>query len=159
MIDFQGLFAVLRAGEASEEAGTLKMRSWSCGTAGCLIGSFCKANPGDRLHLRKALFYESQFPSIENTELDGMDGVLNAISQRFGLSEREVKFLFTYDHLVDRSAKNANSLSGSEALARLRKFLYYKLHKQEMTLEEARRVDGNKAAVVAVRKAREAVGV
>jgi hypothetical protein len=38
-------------------------------------------------------------------------------------------------------------LSKEQALARLRKFIYYKMKKRELSHEEARHVEGNKAVL------------
>ena len=143
--DFQGLLDVLHAGERNPN---LRMRRWVCGTAACLIGSFCAEHQNDRLKLLAYGKLGTAFPC-----LDGVHGMYpdEAIAERFGITVRESRFLFTAQHGAKDlfvfgglfgggwgKSAYAESLSGEEALNRLRKFLYYKMRKHELTYEEAR---------------------
>lgn len=149
-IDFQGLLNVLHASELNPD---LRMDYWSCGTARCMIGSFCNMYPEDRLFLTAGCYARhDRFPTIEDPDPDGYQLKCEAaIAQRFGITQEEAKYLFMgrpYPHFH----ADATYLSKDRALTRLRKFIYYKLHKQEMTLEAARRIGGNRAATRAMEK-------
>lgn len=148
MIDFQGLLNVLKAAESHPH---LQMSTWSCGTAACLVGSFCLAHPKDELRLKDGYAGYTPFFQAEDFPLHGDQ----AIAKRFGITDNEALWLFVYNPLnrFERECTlNATLLNREEALNRLRKFIYYKLHKAEMTHEEARHIDGNKAAVRAQEK-------
>lgn len=140
MIDFQGLLAIL---DAAEKEPNIDMKHWkgtnSCGTSHCMIGAFCHQNPKDEFKIQESTF-------LGTTEYK--------IAERFGITAYEAQWLFMYNPIIQHHSfcKNAMNLGKNAALARLRKFIYYKLHKQEMTLEEGRHVSGNEAVLVAHEK-------
>lgn len=140
MIDFQGLLNVVRC---AENEPNLFMGAWvcdnECGTSHCMIGSFCHQTKRDELALEGRIVRNKRTRNLWDL----------AIADRFGISLAEVHFLFTCWHLPPgkQRVKDASCLTKPEALARLRKFIYYKMHKNEMTLDEARRISGNNAVV------------
>lgn len=150
-IDIQGLLAVAKATEERPQSrfnmGSFLYESPYCGTVCCMIGSFCEAFPEDKLQFTDFVFW-----------LDGVDYNCQSdylpISIRFGITELEARWLFgVFNYPLDqRLSRNLAYTSKEQALARLYKFIYYKLHKQEMTLEEGRRVSGNLAAPRALEK-------
>lgn len=152
-IDFQGLLNVIKA---AENEPNLQMRVWrvvdphGCGTSNCMIGAFCKEHPDDILTMEGSLI---DAPSLRGVKQEyGYKHALKAISQRFGLTIREACFLFTGNHTYYQHVPDAMQLDKERALNRLRKFIYYKLHKSEMTLDEGRRVSGNLATMRAANK-------
>lgn len=145
-IDFQGLLNVMKA---AEREPYLYMRYWklfgtmpNCGTSHCMIGAFCNENAHDDLFL----YGHTYTPTLRS---DPNKDFFHAIAARFGISVRESQFLFGehYNGRLCVKIEHAANLTKPQALARLRKYIYYKLHKAEMTLEEARHIDGNKAVV------------
>jgi hypothetical protein len=155
-IDFQGLLNVLKAGESEPY---LKMDAWEeenvCGTSHCLIGAFCTQHPLDALRLKQDGWERIQ-PTMPYRNTGRQLTNTSAIAERFGISVTEAQFLFTTtiygkDWPTRRMVRDAAGLAKEAALNRLRKFIYYKLHKAEMTLEEGRKVEGNRAAVRAAK--------
>ena len=154
--DFQGLLQVLKAGEDNPH---LMMSTWQCGTAACLIGSFCIKHRNDHLQLTpRTTAYDSCYPFLEVA--DGIRCEAEAIAVRFGITKKESQWLFDahpFHKMKHPYTESANTLSPTKALARLRKFIYYKLHKQEMIdaspshdpFSLPRKVSGNKAALLA----------
>ena len=144
MIDFQGLLNVLHA---AEQHPNLNMQAWRCGTSHCMIGAFCAYNPHDILQLEEA--HGDLSPIIDNLLPE------QSIAQRFGITEKEVRYLFIDNPLHYcpyrnvPSERSATLLSKEQALARLRKFIYYKLHKQEISTEVARTIPGRSSALLA----------
>jgi hypothetical protein len=148
MIDFQGLLNVVKAAEAEPN---LIMDAWinelsPCGTSHCMIGAFCDQHPTDKLKIVHVEPLKSWTPEFENQHH------ISAISARFKISEDEAQWLFVAPWFGWVRCQSATKLSKTQAIARLRKFIYYKMHKNEMTYEEARNVEGNKAVVVAKEK-------
>lgn len=154
-IDFDGLLEVLRAGKENPH---LKMELWECNTGACLIGSFCKANQNDNLQILFGYpqLKTSHFP-IRNSDL--------AISVRFGITIKEAQWLFTsgpfedikYQPLSHRRPC-AVDLQSDQAIARLEKFIRYKLHKEgtkevvgrnKMVIDYGKFISGRKSAVYA----------
>ena len=135
-IDFQGLMNVAAAGERNEN---LDMSQWSeekygeyhtCGTAACLIGSFCAEHPSDELMMVSE-------DSILVPRTKGRHSEEGSIAYRFGITIKEARWLFDGNPLRKLSTStskyySAASLSGPDAIRRLRKFIYYKLRKQEL---------------------------
>lgn len=141
--DIQGLLRVLHA---AENEFNFSMSYWEnftkgCGTTHCMIGAFCDQNEKDDLLLKRGSISLRHYPDIENTE---------AVAERFSLTKKEVEWLFVvYCHTWYTTKKPvvksplykhtpATTLNKEKALARLRKFIYYKLHKQEMIVEVGR---------------------
>lgn len=151
MIQFQRL---LDACKATEELplGCFRMDVVFCGTAGCVIGNY-NALTG-RAPSRFG-FKDSSSTPVDDWEF-------------FGISENEYHWLFAVGpgfHLLT-SYRFLDAVTREQALARLRKFIYYKLHKHEMCYsekysvrEEARRAEGNQgfAARAKVESARHAL--
>lgn len=139
-IDFDGLDKVLEAGLSAE---SIEMETWfrhnSCGTAACLIGTFCIQYPEDVLRLLKTDAVEDttwQDPYI------AVGGLLiwrdRAISQRFSLPQYLTAFLFlnhTYTMFGTASSEGATKLSGPEAVRRLRSTIKY-LKRKRALLDE-----------------------
>ena len=143
MIDFQGLLEVLRCAEREQN---LRMNTWKCGAAHCMIGSFCDQNKHDNLKLVINTTGDDRYIPVF-----GKSEFISAVSERFGITRKEAQWLFARHPMIDNIfnegsyPSNANSRSSSaeflckdRALARLRKFIYYKLHKQEMIVEKGR---------------------
>lgn len=129
MIDFQGLLTMLKD---AENAPDLHMNSWvnACGTAGCLIGTFCINHKDDALQIVRQPYI---YPRL------GIKTEAYAIAERFGITTDEAKWLFVCNPLYWTGVTvNANKLTREEAINRLRKFIYYKLHKQEMVVTKGR---------------------
>lgn len=176
MIDFQGLLNVLHAAEREQN---FCMARWKCGTTHCMIGAFINQNPNDSLELyvEKSLFEDIFAIRLKSPECESLPFTeTRAIAERFGISEHEARWLFTHNPLrwnvvayfqgdcgdffpytPVRPTPDAARLTKEEALARLRKFIYYKLHKQEMEYETGRNrqliqpknISGRNSAVVA----------
>lgn len=142
-IDFQGLLNVVKAAEAEPH---LMMEAWKnelnpCGTSHCMIGAYCDQNRTDELKIVRLSYPGYWQPQFE-------DHVhIDAIAERFNISVRESEWLFAVTWGRWWRCPSASTLSKDQAISRLRKFIYYKMHKNEMTYEEARHIDGNKAAV------------
>lgn len=187
--DVQSLLALCRANEESPrrfDLGTYA-RDEPCGTTACLAGEFCLTYPRDRLRLVRAVQLDvgtlglSQNFGIllagEN-ERDAVSGGFLAISQRFGISHGMAQWLFSHKEIA-RDARGMRRFdrfkpcfgdvpfrSGAErandraaAVRRVRKFLYYILHKRELlheadgcVRETARRQEGNHLVTQAVAK-------
>ena len=130
-IDFQGLLAVLHA---AENEPNLDMGAWECGTSHCMVGAFCHQNPTDDLYLDNNDIYlkDSYFSSPPMS-----------ISTRFGITTLEARWLFMHMHPFFTNTPStwfpADESLKEQALGRLRKFIYYKLHKQEMIVESNER--------------------
>lgn len=138
MIDFQGLLHVMKATEDRPEEN-FDMGSW-CGTSCCMIGSYVYSN------------YNKDF----KIRLEGKKISVESISDKFGITLKEAQFLFTA-HRPGKCRK-AMFLNKEQALSRLRKFIYYKMHKQEMIVEEGRNkrvlhtgrnIEGRKSVILA----------
>lgn len=158
-IDFQ---ALLNMAAVVEKDPNISMDSWKkttpCGTSNCMVGSYCTAYPNDELKLghQVSTYNERDYaPFLTHGRYDLFDTPftpIQDIATRFGLTVAEASFLFTAGHVRRPRVQSAMRLTKKQALARLRKFIYYKMHKAEMTLEEGRRVSGNLAAIHAANK-------
>lgn len=102
----------------------------SCGTAGCMIGNY------NRMVGRDAFSFG-----------DGVDDHLY-----FGISRAEYDFLFAEGDNVFSKIRGRVlcKVTRPKALSRLRKFIYFKMHKHEMTYDErygvsdrGRKAEGN----------------
>jgi len=153
-IDFQGLLNVVKA---AENEPNLVMNHWvedtSCGTTHCMIGAYCSQTPGDRLYLDS-----EGIPKLGMTPPYCHYYEEEAIAERFGITINEATFLFIASPLRKPRCLTASLLTKEQALAHLRKFIYYKLRKQELIIETGRnkqRIDlgrsipGNSAALLA----------
>lgn len=142
MIDFQALLKLASIVEADPD---IEMTDWVCETTHCMIGSWCIHNPKDPLKLVHSDTYHGLTPLLD--EYDQME----SIAIRFGITESEARWLFVDNPLIDLQYKRKNtrpklestcrdaaSLSKDQALTRLRKFIYYKLKKQELITETGR---------------------
>lgn len=132
-IDFQGLMDVIKASEGKP----LDMTNWICGTYGCLIGNYCLSE-----YNTQGLRIQGSQPWLHNINS------YEAIACRFGITVLEAEWLFGYGVCVGKAVLFSREMRRQPEvyLNRLRKFIYYKLHKQEMTLEEGRHISGNLAA-------------
>lgn len=161
-IQFQRLLDVCRATEELPLGrfwmGAVICRN-ECGTAGCLIGNY-NAMVGRA---------PGRFGTFEvNLNSDVVLDKLPGDWEHFGITTAEYDWLFnegpvfneaktdrrTYDTSygweIYARAGDANLISRERTLTRLRKFIYYKLHKHEMihdekygVREEARTKEGN----------------
>ena len=145
-INFQALLDVVRATEIQytdkfDMNCIFQMDYGFCGTAGCMIGNY---------NLMK-----------------GLTGCLRSVTfsehaKEFGVTKNEFDWLFdagVFTRVIDangardiwvRFRRDLEEVTKEEALSRLRKFIYYKLHKQEMIYddrgcvrESARQAEGN----------------
>lgn len=141
-IDIQ---ALMRMATYAEQASYVEMSNWftPCGTHGCLVGTYA---------LRENL--SIRFSRNPDEELPVIEGTLPQLfaEYEFNITRTEVKFLFgihpafgwnwtdAWGHL-----RSASMLGKEQAIRRLRKFIYYKLHKSELLAdyEKARRTEGN----------------
>jgi len=146
MIDFQGLLAVMAA---TENNPNVHMGAWNCGTTQCMIGSFCVSHQTDRLRLGGS-------PFLVNDK-GGMLYGSAAIAERFRITPDEALWLFVINPLP-KTGPLVRLLTKEQALSRLRKFIYYKLHKQEMVVEQPtrtpsitlpRNISGRRSAMLA----------
>lgn len=158
-IDFQGL---LNVASATERNPNVDMMSWDCGTTQCMIGSFCSEHKDDDLKLVESVrLFSIAFVPRLGSQFD-----FDAVAARFGITHDEATWIFGHepDCLWRSRERRSNPppvaahLEKEDALARLRKFIYYKLKKQEMVVEEGRNkrlidagrhVSGNRAAMLA----------
>jgi hypothetical protein len=126
-INFQRLLDVVKATEIVPLGGfdmCCVNEKYSCRTVGCMIGNY-NAMVGRDPHC----FGDRQ----NNEEQDDWD--------YFGITEDEYAWLFlgSPNHFYfdfDRPRPGLSDITKDMALARLRKFIYYKLHKQEMIYDE-----------------------
>ena len=145
-LDVQSLLNVARATEQLPGA-SFSMKYWDCGTTCCMVGAFQRAS-GER---------------IVSIAYDSSD--MSRVGGRFGLSLREAVFLFSVEPAMSKLDHPAVGLperrreSKKAALARLRKFLYYKLRKAELLAdyEQARRTGDVGVAREALSSTTEAV--
>lgn len=105
--------------DIGDDDATLKDYVHNCRTRGCLVGTYCCAKQD------------------EWSELFWQDPRIEFVAERFGLSLKDAKFLFDDDCAVRLSAR--------EAIERLRKFIYDKLHESELLADydESRRIEGD----------------
>lgn len=139
--NFQRLLDVVRASEElplgrfdmSVVHGDEFRSGKHCGTVGCLIGQY------------NALAGRERSRFADNKGASDWD--------TFGITEDEYRWLFDAGVLLNRRYtlqtvwcrcySNLRLVTREQALARLRKFIYYKLHKAEMTEEDARHKEGD----------------
>ena len=140
-INFQALLDVVKATETQYtdifDMGTVFSDSHKrCGTAGCMIGNY---------NLMKCI---SKTRFTEH-------------SKEFGITDHEFTWLFDMGVYLKYTGdgsqpirilfeRDLKEVTKEQALSRLRKFIYYKLHKQEMIYddqgcvrESARRTEGD----------------
>jgi len=173
-IDFNGLLDVIKA---AEREPYFDMGSWEfendCGTTHCMVGAFCAQNKDD-LKLRDGMITLSlpeTLSPLKNYE---------AVSARFGITPKEALWLFGDGQLpqVARAYKKTGSgeydeyyympqpqrcpiamdLDRQDAIARLRKFITYKMHKEgtkqivgrnKQLIDYGRHISGRLSAVYA----------
>lgn len=111
-IDLEELGKVLEASVARGPEN-IRMENFWCGTAGCLLGTY-------------TLRYDAK---ITLTDLN----YTSADYDLFGLPFHQHRFLFYY-HNSDTTPA-ATSLTGEQAIARLRKVIRYKTRKRELWRE------------------------
>lgn len=133
-MDIQGL---LRVAEASEDVpeDRFNMEWWKCGSVACLIGNFCLTHPGDALTLNKSVGCQASLvPTLGKLRCE------MAVEARFRLTSRESEFLFQPRFRSSRQW-HAKANTREHVIRRLRKFIYYKLRKNELLAdyEKARR--------------------
>jgi hypothetical protein len=117
-IDFQMLMNLCRY---NEEALDMELNSWWCGTYGCLVGNDIAARY-DNIPLLNKLSYE--FCCVE-----------------YGLTKNESLFLFSnliykFGRLGYKNSGPRRKYTKESAIARVRKFIYYKLRKQEIMADD-----------------------
>lgn len=136
---------------STERAENFCMGRWgiklSCGFSGCMIGNWIVQYQPNNVSLGGGILYVGNF--------EVRAGFYNLIAERLQISELEFEWLFalnagsSYNKFADRYLERKE-----EALARLRKFIYYKLRKRELLgdpttkegrqqYERARRIEGN----------------
>ena len=140
-IDIDALLDIVRCAEEQPDA-LFDMSDWGtdtgCGTRACLIGTWYIRNPEycglTRLHITP----ECQLWIDLYGEEPKYDFSIKAIAGRLGMPESLVNFLFA-NHDCGTSSY-ASDLDKKEAIRRMRKVIYYILHKREMwtDLERAR---------------------
>jgi hypothetical protein len=136
MPNIQALLELIALNEICPEE-CFDMSFWECGTTHCLAGNYAVVHT--------ELFYtEAPHRAID----------LDRLAEHFDITRYEAEWLFTDSAAAVRpngwliyltKPINLRSVTKEQAINRVRKFVYYKLHKAEMTLEEARHIDGNKA--------------
>jgi hypothetical protein len=168
-IDFQGLLNLVTANEKAER---FNLGCWaevdSCGTFGCLVGNFCLHHPEDELVL-KGHFQGSYYPPSFRDQPD--ECPYAATARRFGITPYESEWMFGCQEMIQMESiegwmyetrktgfgrfdlfdgEGRDTDDKAAAIARVRKFIYYKLHKQEMLYEadgrvkeSARRAEGD----------------
>lgn len=140
-IDFQGLLFVADSTEKQPDS-LFTMGNWiirqECGTAGCMIGSFCLQNANDALQFSPSGLPKIQVRQKDNVQICNLFEI-DAIAYRFNITRYEARWLFSgiYATFAD-DWTSAYKLDKSAALRRLRKFIYYKLHKNELIEEKGR---------------------
>jgi len=90
-----------------------------CGTAGCMIGNY-NLMKNRRVHT-----------------------FLSGDQKAFGITRQEYRWLFSDMANIgswNTKHRDLSAVTREQALARLRKFIYYKLHKHEMCYDEKRGV-------------------
>lgn len=109
------------------------MSSWKvergCGTAACLIGTWAIDHPT----------YSRVKEWWSENNLCGP--YFDKLANRLGLSIRIASFLFANHNHRDGVCRDASTLNKDQAIRRLRKVIYYILHKREILgdYEQARR--------------------
>lgn len=116
--------------DVSEKAKEFHMGTWKCGTAGCLVGTWCIAHPHDEMTLERD-------PDGYNVISPMFRGVSDedAVMTRFGLFGGITGFLFVRHVLPRQQCPDAMDLSQSEAVARLRKYIAYVERKRALWAE------------------------
>lgn len=171
MIDFQGLMNVAKANEPVE-LKNFNMQMFrevnTCGTKGCLIGNFCAEYPDDILQLKPSCDLHDR---VLFNVVEAKDPWVS-IGNRFNITPSEADWLFGYGSIYIKKHYTSKTPEGTvlrrvrhnikvralskvtkeQALARLRKFIYYKLRKQELMegdgfSERARYISGNRAVL------------
>jgi len=138
-IEFQKLLQLCKA---NEESKNFNLRTWlqSCGTFGCLVGNDWCANKENRPYLQH---------NVGSRDISGTQ-------KEYGLTKNEFRFLFmgrdnTHSYYPQLgctihalNGKPRHPLDKTAAINRVRKFIYYHLHKQEvMATETARHIEGD----------------
>lgn len=149
--DFQALLNMVHAAEENER---FIMSTWiaygtkyspsdnlnPCGTAACLVGTFCLKYPTDRLQLLTIPDFTHTVDRLFAT-LDGEEStnITEAAARRFNLTNNEAEWLFANSPLNDLGPRrnlsfdDASDLSKDRAINRLRKFIYFKLKQEEIS--------------------------
>ena len=125
-VDVQALLEIARIAENTPDELFL-MKTWGtftdCGTVACLIGNWY-VSKGEITGLK----------NIHPNESVGQQFDFHDISDRLNIPETISLFLFG-DHLActsNRAVKEAFFLNKEQAISRLRKVIYYILHKREI---------------------------
>ena len=150
-IDIQALMRVAEVNELVP-LGAFSMSAWiavsrlsPCGTVACLLGNYC-VRSGDP----SIIIDEEEVPIVKVCGRERLG--FSAAMERFGLSQREAYFIFAGS---EKYAPEMLARSGAErptdrmsAIRRLRKFIYYKLHKSELLADyDAARKTGDAQVV------------
>lgn len=132
MIEFQKLLDLIKTNGCASHF-RLNCFINSCGTFGCLIGNDFLANRGERPCLRSAI-------KDIGPDLGGAVWNWRIIATEYGITLSESLFLFSdikhtlcwvKDH-NEGFAVYRDFLDKKAAINRVRKFIYYKLHKREL---------------------------
>lgn len=137
-INFQNLLKLAKLVENKPRKHDMNSLINYCGTTSCMMGDYLIDKEG----YTPGKTILTNYPWEETAQ------------KEFGISEREVHFLFDYFYasyfpnkqLSKKShVRNRMRETKEESLRRLRKFIYYKLHKYEILadLEKAREQEGN----------------
>jgi hypothetical protein len=136
MYDKIDLVELKRMADLSEAAECFNMRVIinSCGTAGCLIGTWLLKTPGDRLRYTRQYGLRLRGLSLDGEYDDDPNYCLNdePVSMRFNIGRYITNFLFFnhYEPFARYSvhtlkSKGAMFLDQQQAVARLRKYIRY----------------------------------
>jgi hypothetical protein len=127
MANLERLLQVLQAGI---EEPVLEMSCWKrispCGTTHCLFGSYLeKYQPGDIIFVSvDESYFNINAEDITKLHLP----ISDVIGEHLDISPAEARFLFAIPYASN--VRSAVYLNRSEALNRLRKFIFYKFIKQ-----------------------------
>lgn len=129
-INFKAFFELIKA---NEEAPNFNLRTWEnkCGTYGCLIGNYA---------------IKHDIKNVFNLETRYKERVWDRAATFLGISLKEAHYLF-YDFNPHRCTNHItmyyttrgerrDTTNREAAINRVRKFVYYHLHKREMCLDD-----------------------
>jgi hypothetical protein len=115
------------------------MTQWKCGTASCAVGDMATIGELGLKIVNNPGTYDEGMSLHHNC----IDGALywEDLGQIFGISSQECEFLFGSVFFLVTCTKFRNQELPSQTAARIRKYVYYKLHKKAILAdyEKARR--------------------
>lgn len=153
--DFQALMDIARVNEelVSDEQFNIGIWMNECGTVGCLIGNWLSRRPRESLTIQPRFQNGQRLCRVPAPKMEcGSGDAFIDVAVRLGMREVEATFLFVDKFsLRDFFSGAANYFhdrtkqSRAQNIARLRKFIYYKLRKAEIfaDYERARHQEGN----------------